>query len=149
MVEAIRGDTAISPEQKELLQISSIPLYKILTVQAAYARGLSTDDRSTLAEIASIDLLYAILDQLVSEVGKSKATFIAADEAKLAAWTAQINTARTTLADRQQTTQARVTAIMAIIQKTQFLENVLANSMSPGMAASLDWSRGVAAHGLN
>ena len=149
MVEAIRTDTAISPEQKELLQISSIPLYKILTVQAAYARGLSTDDRSTLAEIASIDLLYAILDQLVSEVGKSKATFIAADEAKLATWTAQINTARTTLADRQQTTQARVTAIMAIIQKTQFLENVLANSMSPGMAASLDWSRGVAARGLN
>ena len=149
MVEAIRTDTAITPEQKELLQIASVPLYKILTVQAAYARGLSTDDRSTLAEIASIDLLYAILDQLVSEVGKSKATFIAADEAKLAAWTAQINTARTALADRQQTTQARVTAIMAIIQKTQFLENVLATSMSPGMAASLDWSRGVAAHGLN
>jgi hypothetical protein len=47
MVEAIRSDTAISPAQKELLQISSIPLYKILTVQAAYARGLSTDDRST------------------------------------------------------------------------------------------------------
>ena len=149
MVEAIRADTAISPEQKELLQISSIPLYKILTVQAAYARGLSTDDRSTLAEIAAIDLLYAILDQLVSEVAKSKASFIAADEAKLTAWNAQINTARTTLADRQQTTQARVTAIMAIIQKTQFLENVLATSMSPGMAASLDWSRGVAARGLN
>ena len=57
--------------------------------------------------------------------------------------------ARTTLADRQQTTQARITAIMAIIQKTQFLENVLANSMSPGMAAALDWSRGVSARGLN
>ncbi|TVV74645.1 conjugal transfer protein TraH [Sphingomonas solaris] len=149
MVEAIRADTAISPEQKELLQISSVPLYKILTVQAAYARGLSTDDRSTLAEIASIDLLYAILDQLVSEVGKSKASFIAADEAKLTAWNAQIASARTALADRQQTTQARVTAIMAIIQKTQFLENVLATSMSPGMAASLDWSRGLAARGLN
>lgn len=149
MVDAIRTDTAITPAQKELLQIASVPLYKILTVQAAYARGLSTDDRSTLSEIASIDLLYAVLDQLVSEVGKSKASFIAADEAKLSAWSAQINTARTTLADRQQTTQARVSTIMQIIQKTQFLENVLANSMSPGMAAALDWSRGVSARGLN
>ncbi|PAX06513.1 conjugal transfer protein TraH [Sphingomonas lenta] len=148
MVDAIRADTAITPAQKELLQIASVPLYKILTVQAAHARGLSTDDRSTLAEIASIDLLYATLDQLVSEVGKSKASFIAADEAKLAAWTQQINAARTALAERQQTTQARVSAIMAIIQKTQFLENVLANSLSPGMAASLDWSRGIAARGL-
>lgn len=149
MVDAIRTDTAITPAQKELLQIASVPLYKILTVQAAYSRGLATDDRATLAEIASIDLLYAILDQLMSEVGKTKASFIAADEGKLAAWTAQITAARNGLADRQQTTQARVTAIMAIIEKTQFLENVLASSMSPGMAASLDWSRGVATRGLN
>jgi hypothetical protein len=116
---------------------------------AAYARGLSTDDRATLSEIASIDLLYAILDQLVSEVGKSKASFIAADEAKLSQWTAQISAARTALADRQQTTQARLTAIMQIIQKTQFLENVLASSLSPGMAASLDWSRAINNRGLN
>ena len=102
-----------------------------------------------MAEIASVDLLYAILDQLMSEVGKSKASFIAADEAKLTAWSQQIAAARQTLTDRQQTTQARVSAIMAIIQKTQFLENVLATSMSPGMAASLDWSRGIAARGLN
>ncbi len=149
MVDAIRTDSPISPEQRELLQLASVPLYKILTVKAAYARGLSTDDRATLSEIASIDLLYAILDQLVSEVGKSKASFIAADEAKLSQWTAQINAARTALAERQQTTQARVTAIMQIIQKTQFLENVLANSLSPGMAASLDWSRAVSNRGLN
>ena len=29
---------------------------------------------------------------------------------------------------------------MQIIEKTAFLENTLAASMSPGMAASLDWS---------
>jgi conjugative transfer pilus assembly protein TraH len=149
MVEAIRTDSAITAQQKELLQIASLPLYKILTVQAAYARGLSTDDRGTLAEITSVDLLYAILDQMVSEVGKTRASFIAADETKLAAWTAQLTAARQTLADRQQTTQARITAIMQIIQKTAFLENVLAASMSPGMAASLDWSRGVSSRGLN
>ena len=148
MVGAIRDDTAITPEQKELLQVASVPLYKILTVQAAYARGLATDDRETLAEITAIDLLYAVLDQMVSEVGKAKAGFIAADEAKLTLWTQQINAARAALSARQQATQGRVSAVMAIIEKTQFLENVLATSMSPGMAASLDWSRGVTATGL-
>ncbi|MCI1755316.1 MAG: conjugal transfer protein TraH [Sphingobium sp.] len=39
MVQAIRDDTAITDAQKELLQVASIPLYKILTVQAAYGRG--------------------------------------------------------------------------------------------------------------
>jgi hypothetical protein len=47
------------------------------------------------------------------------------------------------LADRQANTHLKVNAIMQIIEKTAFIENVLAASMSPGMAASLDWSRGV------
>ena len=43
---------------------------------------------------------------------------------------------------------AKVNAIMQIIEKTAFIENVLAASMSPGMAASLDWSRGVQTRAL-
>lgn len=143
MVQAIHDDTPITEAQKELLQVSSIPLYKILAVQAAYGRGMPTDDRATLAEIASVDLLFALLDRIVGEAGRSMSSFIGADEAKIAMWQEQVNAVRTALADRQTNTHLRVTAIMQIIEKTAFIENVLAASMSPGMAASLDWSRGV------
>ena len=37
---------------------------------------------------------------------------------------------------------------MQIIEKTAFIENVLATQMSPGMAAALDWSRGVQSRAL-
>ena len=134
MVDAIRADTAIGNAEKELLQVASVPLYKILTVQAAYGRGMPTDDRDTLAEIASIDLLYAILDRIVSE---------AADEAKLAIWRGQVAEVRTGLVQRQATGQAKVSAIMQIIEKTAMIENALAASMSPSMSAALDWSRGL------
>ena len=143
MVDAIRADTAIGEAEKELLQVASVPLYKILTVQAAYGRGMPTDDRDTLAEIASVDLLYAILDRIVSEAGRSMASFIAADEAKLALWRAQVSDVRSSLAQRQATGQAKVSAIMQIIEKTAMIENMLAASMSPQMAAALDWSRGM------
>ena len=83
MIQAIHDDTAITDAQKELLQVASIPLYKILTVQAAYGRGMPTDDRETLAEIASVDLLFAVLDRIVSEAGRSMSSFIGADEAEL------------------------------------------------------------------
>jgi conjugative transfer pilus assembly protein TraH len=148
MVDAIRTDSAISEAQKELLQVASIPLYKILTVQAAYGRGMPTDDRETLAEIASVDLLFAVLDRIVGEAGRSMSSFIGADEAKIAMWQGQVNTVRQSLADRQANTHLRVGAIMQIIEKTAFIENVLAASMSPGMAASLDWSRAVQSRGL-
>jgi conjugative transfer pilus assembly protein TraH len=148
MVDAIRTDSAISEAQKELLQVASIPLYKILTVQAAYGRGMPTDDRETLAEIASVDLLFAVLDRIVGEAGRSMSSFIGADEAKIAMWQGQVNAVRQSLADRQANTHLRVGAIMQIIEKTAFIENVLAASMSPGMAASLDWSRAVQSRGL-
>ena len=143
VVDAIRADTAIGNAEKELLQVASVPLYKILTVQAAYGRGMPTDDRDTLAEIASIDLLYAILDRIVSEAGRSMASFIAADEAKLAIWRGQVAEVRSGLVQRQATGQAKVSAIMQIIEKTAMIENALAASMSPSMSAALDWSRGL------
>ncbi|WP_229665540.1 conjugal transfer protein TraH [Croceicoccus mobilis] len=148
MVDAIRDDTAITDAQKELLQVSSVPLYKILTVQAAYGRGMPTDDRETLAEIASVDLLFAILERITGEAGRSMTSFIGADEAKLAMWQRQVSDVRTALADRQANTHLRVSAILQIIEKTAFIENVLAASMSPGMAASLDWSRGLRTRAL-
>ena len=143
MVEAIRADTAIGDAEKELLQVASVPLYKILTVQAAYGRGMPTDDRATLAEIASVDLLFAILERIVGEAGRSMSTFIGADEAKLAMWQAQMSDVRRALADRQAGTQVKVGAIMQIIEKTAMIENMLAATMSPSMAAALDWSRAV------
>ncbi|WP_420607466.1 conjugal transfer protein TraH [Novosphingopyxis sp.] len=148
MVEAIRSDRAIGDPEKELLQVSSVPLYKILTVQAAFGRGMPTDDRDTLAEIASVDLLFAVLERIVSEAGRSMASFIAADEAKLAIWRHQLADVRSSLAQRQATGQARVSAIMQIIEKTAMIENMLAGSMSPSMAAALDWSRGVQSRAL-
>jgi len=148
MVQAIRADTPINEPQKELLQVASVPLYKILTVQAAYGRGMPTDDRETLAEIASVDLLFAVLDRIVGEAGRSMASFIGADEAKIALWQGQVNAVRQALADRQANTHLRVNAIMQIIEKTAFIENVLATQMSPSLAASLDWSRAVQSRAL-
>jgi conjugative transfer pilus assembly protein TraH len=58
-------------------------------------------------------------------------------------WQGQVNVVRQALADRQANTQAKVGAIMQIIEKTAFIENLLASQMSPGMAAALDWSRAV------
>jgi conjugative transfer pilus assembly protein TraH len=149
MVAATINDTAVPPAGVELLQVASLPLYKILTVQAAYSRGIATDDRATLAEITSVDLLFAILDQLTGELGKSKSSFIGADEDRIAQWQAQLTNARRTLLDRQANTQVRVSAIMQIIQRTGYLESVLQSSMTPSMSASFDWSRAVAGRGLN
>lgn len=149
IMTAIHDDTPITADQKALLQVASVPLYKILSVQAAASRGLPDGDRHTLAEITSIDLLYAIIDQFVSEVGKSKVAFIATESEKGATWQAQLDNAKAAIGQRQNLVQIKVGTLMDIIQRTAFLESTLASALTPSMAASLDWSRGVSARGLN
>jgi conjugative transfer pilus assembly protein TraH len=63
-------------------------------------------------------------------------------------WQGQVNTVRQALADRQANTHLKVNAVLQIIEKTAFIENVLATQMSPGMAAALDWSRGLQTRAL-
>lgn len=149
MMTAINADTAITADQKQLLQVASLPLFKILAVQAAYSHGISTDDRETLAEITSVDLMFDMMKQIMQEVQKSKATFIGADEDKLAQWTAQLDRSRQTLVDQQAATQQRVQVVMQVIQKTSFIESVLQSQMSPQMTASLDFARGVSTGSFN
>ena len=55
---------------------------------------------------------------------------------------------KTALADRQANMHLKVSAVLQIIEKTAFIENQLAASMSPAMAASLDWSRAVSSRSL-
>lgn len=149
MVAAIVNDTPVPPQGIALLQVATLPVYKILTVNAAYSRALTSDNRAVLAELTAVDLLFSILDQLSNEVGKAKGGFIGADESRIAQWQAGLANARRTLMDRQSNTQTRVSAIMQIVQQTGFLESVLQSSMSPGMAASYDWSRAVQTRGVN
>ena len=149
MVAAIVNDTALQPQEMALLQVATLPLYKILTVNAAYSRALTNDNRAVLAELAAVDLLFAILDQLTGEVGKAKGGFIAADQARIDTWAQGLADARAALMARQQTSQVRVSGIMQIVQQTAFLESALQNSMSPGMMASYDWSRAIQTRAFN
>ncbi|QYE37287.1 conjugal transfer protein TraH (plasmid) [Polymorphobacter sp. PAMC 29334] len=149
MASKMQTDTALTAPEIALLQVASLPLYKILAVQAAAGRGASIgSDSDTLAEITSIDLLTSVLDQLMSEIGKTRSSLSAADGVKAEAWQTNFVATRTALAQRQANTQAKVSALMQIIQKTAFLESTLAAQMTPAMSASVDWSRQVGAHGI-
>ena len=72
MSAKMQSDTALTTQEISLLQVASLPLYKILAVQAAAGRGAGIESSDTLAEITSIDLLTSILDQLMAEVGKTR-----------------------------------------------------------------------------
>ena len=150
MATAVRNDTPLGAAEKTLLNVASLPLYKIIAVQVA-SRGaaVANTEVDQLAEITAIDLLQAILNDVLGKFDMAKVGLVKADEASAASWMAQVQGVRAKFAQREVRNAARVEAMTRIIDRTVALESTLQNSMTPGMSAALNFSRGLNAQGLN
>ena len=149
MITSINTDAPLTggdlSAAQNLLQVASIPLYKILTVNAAYGRGIYTGDKDSLAEITSVDLLFAMLKEFSDEVQRGRNSLVGVEDTKLTMWASQLDRSRNILADQQHVNQGKVQETLGIVQRTSFIESILQSQMSPALNASLDWSRGVSA----
>ncbi|PHR20230.1 MAG: conjugal transfer protein TraH [Sphingopyxis sp.] len=149
MATAIKDDTAIGDAEKTLLNVASLPLYKILAVQTAARTDIvGTGEIDAVSEITSIDLLQAILNDVLGKFDMAKVGLVKADQDSAAAWAAQVQGVRTKFAQREVRNSARVEVTMRVIDRTIALESTLQNSMSPGMSAALNFSRGLNSQGL-
>ncbi|MBV2149971.1 conjugal transfer protein TraH [Sphingobium sp. AS12] len=145
----IRSDTAISPAERQLLNLATIPLFKILAVQAAAKYALTDGEIETLAEIVSVDILNAMLDNMLDRVEQAKIHFQTADQATADQWRRQIATTRARFAQRSVRLDQKLAVTLQIIDRSIMLESTLQNSMTPAMGAALNFSRGLSAQGLN
>jgi conjugative transfer pilus assembly protein TraH len=145
----VRSDAALTTDEIGLLGSTSVPLYKIITVNAAATLGgMSPAEMEGLAEIVAIDMLEVIADQFHSYVTQGSASFQQADVESLGQWRAQIAMARTIMNDRSQQMNERLVRTQGVIDRTLFLERTLRNSISPQMSAALSFSRSRSAHGV-
>ena len=145
----IRTDTALDEAEKQLLNIATVPIYKILAVQAYAHFALTDGEIETLSEIVAVDLLTAMLDNMMDRVEQSQVHYQTFDQATAAQWKAQIAAARAKYAQRDVKLNNKLQVTMQLINRSMMLESTLQNSMTPGMASALTFSRGLSSQGLN
>jgi conjugative transfer pilus assembly protein TraH len=148
MAVAIRANSVIGNNEKALLNVASIPLYKVLAVQAASHVAVGADEIDTIAEITSIDIVQAMLQNLLDSFAQSKTSLVKADEHTAAMWQQSIAEARQRIANRGVAISQRVEVTMRVIDRSMMLESTLQNSMTPGMTAALNFGRGLNAQGI-
>jgi conjugative transfer pilus assembly protein TraH len=148
MATAIRSNSAIGTNEKALLNVASIPLYKVLAVQAASHVAVGADEIDTIAEITSIDIVQAMLQNLLDSFAQSKTSLVKADEHTAQMWQQSIAEARQRIANRGVSISQRVEVTMRVIDRSMMLESTLQNSMTPGMTAALNFGRGLNAQGI-
>lgn len=144
----IRTDVAIDAAEKQLLNMSSIPLFKILAVQAAARYTLTDGEIQTLAEIVSVDILNAMIDNMLDRVEQAKIHYQTFDQETATQWRQQIASTRQKFQQRGVRLDQKLQVTMQIIDRSIMLESTLQNTMTPGMSAALNFSRGLSSQGL-
>src|SRR3546814_16478139 len=110
MSDKVRTNDALTTEEKNLLGVASIPLYKVVAVQAASGFNLSPGELNSLAEVTAIDLLNSIVQRMLDQVAAGQSNKSnQADSENLRKFTEQIARVRPRLFERESTVNQRVT----------------------------------------
>jgi conjugative transfer pilus assembly protein TraH len=143
IVDKIRSDTPLSPAERDVVAMSTIPIYKILAVSATANISGSALDLDALSEVVAINLVQGVVEQLLNGVSASVPFLKNADDQSAAQWRAQIEDTRTFLARKDSEISARVSAAQQFIDRAIRLESTLQNVLSPRVSAALNFSRGL------
>lgn len=145
----VRSNAALTPDEIGLLGATTIPLYKIISVNAAATLGgMTANDMNDLAEIVAMDLLDALAQQYYGYASRGVGSFQNANEDALSQWRAQIVSVRQVLDTYSQGMNLRLERTQHVVQRAVFLEGTLRNNLSPQMSAALRFSTSLSNQGL-
>jgi conjugative transfer pilus assembly protein TraH len=143
IVENIRTDTALNAEQRDVVAMSTIPVYKILAVSATANLSGVALNLDALAEVVAINLVQGVIEQLLNGVSSSVPFLKNADPKSAEQWRSQIEDTRTFLSRKDTEIAAKVSAAQQFIDRAIRLESTLQNVLSPRVSAALNFSRGL------
>src|SRR3546814_4172093 len=80
MSDKIRSATPLDAAEKQLLSLATVPIYKVLSVQAYAHYALTEGEIETWSEIVAVDLLSAMLDNMLDRVEQAKVHYQTFDQ---------------------------------------------------------------------
>ena len=144
LAEAVRTDTAPPPEALGLINLTSVPVYRVINAAAAYRGAVIDTEIAALAEAVALDLLGVWLSDLHGAVEERAAGLDIADGAQLERWRAGLRANRAALAVRRNEGIARFDTALAVVERLRLIETELAGALSADLRAALAFARGSA-----
>lgn len=143
IVAKIRSiEQPLDASEIRFIQSTSLPIYKMLNVHSAFAKGLSVLDVTTYSEVIASDMLYQYLEESINEV-LHKAKTLQLPEEEYKEFIANIETAKQALRNRKlDTYQARSMQIQMIEQTIQ-MEQRLAIQLEQPFKDAMTWAQGL------
>lgn len=137
----VRTRTALTAGEQQFLNVTSLPVYKMINVHAAYEGVFADQTIQAYAEIIAVDLLYGLFDAYGEMLSEAGSTATAGDRDAVANWRNQLTKQREFLVEYQIENNARVEVVEQVIARTQAIERQLAGRLSKDLSDAYQFSR--------
>lgn len=127
LVDKIYDDTPLSPEEKDFLNATRLPVYKMLNVVTAFRKGHAPLDIQQYGELIALDILYRYVLEVIDIVHDSVVQLrsIQVDEGHMQRFLDQLRHARERILHRRQSAYQHMDSNLSMIQATQLIEKQL------------------------
>lgn len=135
-------DEPLSDKEKAFLETTTLPIYKMLNVHAAFAKGVSLMFVTDYAEVIAMDILYRYLDRGIGEVMQAFSNNLLPKEMD-AEFFRMICLARERVRDLRQMQMQRLNTTYELVSKVQMMEKQVSAMVSSQLYNSMNWGRGL------
>lgn len=142
MVDKVIDDKPLTKEEIGLLQATSLPVYKMLNVQVAYAKDKDTLDISGYSDIIATDIIFQYLQETLRII-RANVAASQYPESVLKDIQPNIDKELAELREEQKNAYSRMSMSIQLIEKTQMIEKMLAGDLSSQLGSSLSWAKGL------
>ena len=147
LVDAVRADTAPTPAALGLVNLTTLPVYRVANVAAAYRGAVVDQEMDALAEAVALDVLHVWISDLHRAVEERAGTLDIADGEQLRRWRDGLRSNRTALSRHRNEGLRRFNTALGVVEKLRLIETELAGALSADLRAALAFSRGGAGAG--
>ena len=142
LVESVRNDTAPPAEAMGLVNLTTLPVYRVINAAAAYRGAVIDQEVDALAEAVALDVLQVWISDLHRTVEARAGTLDIADGTQLERWRGTLRTNRAALSAHRQVGLQRFNTALDVVEKLRLIETELAGALSADLRAALAFSRG-------
>ena len=142
LIDAVRADTAPPADALGLVNLTTLPVYRVVNTAAAYRGAVVEQEVDSLAEAVALDVLQVWISDLHRTVEERAGTLDIADGDQLERWREGLRRNRAALARHRHQGLERFNTALAVVEKLRLIETELAGALSADLRAALGFSRG-------
>ena len=142
LVDAVRRDVAPPNAALGLVNLTTLPVYRVANTAAAYRGAVIDQEMDALAEAVALDVMQVWIADLHRTVEERAGTLDIADGEQLQKWREGLRANRVALARHRHQGLQRLNTALAVVEKLRLIETELAGALSADLRAALAFARG-------